>query len=165
MFREMRRSAQELSADECRSILQRCTCGVLSVSGDDGYPYGVPVSYLYQDNKIYLHCATTGQKLDANSKHDKVSFCVISQDLIVPQQYTTYFLSVILFGRARILTQQEECRRVTEALALKYAPQFKEGLSAELDQKIARLSCVEITIEHMTGKGAAKLLQARKEAP
>lgn len=83
----------------------------------------------------------------------------------MPQQYTTYFLSVILFGRARILTQQEECRRVTEALALKYAPQFKEGLSAELDQKIARLSCVEITIEHMTGKGAAKLLQARKEAP
>lgn len=163
MFREMRRSAQTLSVEECESILRNGSAAVLSVSGDDGYPYGVPISYVYEDGKIYFHCATTGHKLDAIAKNDKVSLCVIGQDEIVQHQYTTYFLSVIAFGRAKLLTDDGERRKALTTLALKYSPDFPDGIKPEIDMKLDRVTCVEITIEHMTGKGANKLLQARKQ--
>ena len=163
MFREMRRSAQTLSVEECEFILRNGSAAVLSVSGDDGYPYGVPISYVYEDGKIYFHCATTGHKLDAIAKNDKVSLCVIGQDEIVQHQYTTYFLSVIAFGRAKVLTDDGERRKALTTLALKYSPDFPDGIKPEIDMKLDRVTCVEITIEHMTGKGANKLLQARKQ--
>ena len=68
----------------------------------------MPLSYVYYDDKLYFHCAKSGHKLDAIKEYDKVSFCVIDQDLVVPQEYTTYFLSVIVFGRAKVVEQQEE---------------------------------------------------------
>ena len=164
MFREMRRSALYLDKEECESILRNGSSGVLSVAGDDGYPYGVPISYVYEDGKIYFHCATTGHKLDAIAKNDKVSFCVIGQDQIVQELYTTFFLSVIAFGRARVLTDDAERRKALTTLALKYSPDFPDGIKPEIDLKLKGVTCVEITIEHMTGKGANKLLQARKAA-
>ena len=77
MFREMRRNRQILTQAECEAILAACTNGVLAVSGDDGYPYAVPLSYVYRDNKIFFHCAKTGHKLDAIARNEKVSFCVV----------------------------------------------------------------------------------------
>lgn len=103
MFREMRRSKQALTAEEVAEILKRNTSGVLAVSGDGGYPYAVPLSYVYLDSKLYFHCAGTGHKLDSILKDDKVSFCVIDQDQVVGEEYTTYFRSVVAFGRARVL--------------------------------------------------------------
>ena len=100
MFREMRRKMQALTAEETAEILKRNTSGVLSLNGDDGYPYGVPLSYVYLDSKLYFHCAGAGHKLDSILKDDKVSFCVIDQDQVVGEEYTTYFRSVIAFGRA-----------------------------------------------------------------
>lgn len=80
MFRLMRRGRQALPPKECREILSRGTCGVLSVLGDGGYPYGVPLSYVYDGESIYFHCAKEGHKLDAIRQNDKVSFCVVGQD-------------------------------------------------------------------------------------
>ena len=162
MFRKMRRIGQELSVEECESILHGATNGILAVLGDDNYPYAVPVSFVYQNGKIYFHCALTGHKLDAIARNEKVSFCVIGQDQIFQEVYTTLFLSVIAFGRARILETAEERRTALEILAMKYAPDFKEGIASEIDMKLERVKCVEITIEHMTGKGANRLLQARE---
>ena len=107
MFREMRRNKQQLSNEECGEILRKSTAGVLAVSGDDGYPYAVPLSYVYCDNKIYFHSAKSGHKIDGIKNNSKVSFCVIAKDEIIPEKFTTYFRSVIVFGKARILESMD----------------------------------------------------------
>lgn len=108
MFREMRRKRQLLSKEDTQKILYQGTSGVLAVSGDDGYPYAVPLSYVYDGEKIYFHSAKSGHKLDAIVKNPKASFCVIDQDNIVPDEYTTYFRSVIVFGTIHILHDEAD---------------------------------------------------------
>lgn len=117
MFREMRRKRQLLSKEDTQKILYQGTSGVLAVSGDDGYPYAVPLSYVYDGEKIYFHSAKSGHKLDAIVKNPKASFCVIDQDNIVPDEYTTYFRSVIVFGTIHILHDEAEKREAIEKLA------------------------------------------------
>ena len=125
MFRPMRRHGQQLPEVECLAILERGSSGVLEVLGDEDYPYAVPLSYVCCGDTLYFHCAKAGHKLDAVRRHDKASFCVIDQDQVVPAEYTTYFRSVIAFGRVREVTEAEEFRRAICLLADKYAP--REG--------------------------------------
>ena len=157
MFREMRRKNQSLSSDQCVEILKRATSGVLAVSGDEGYPYAVPLSFAYEDGKIYFHCALTGHKLDAIARNDKVSFCVIDADQIVPAEFNTLFRSVIAFGRARQLDRQDEKRKALELLAVRYDSPIDERLEKEIESQLERVCLVEITIEHLTGKQSIEL--------
>ena len=158
MFREMRRKMQALTAEETAKILKRNTSGVLSLNGDDGYPYGVPLSYVYLDSKLYFHCAGAGHKLDSILKDDKVSFCVIDQDQVVGEEYTTYFRSVIAFGRARVLEGAEKLRPLVE-LCEKYYPGHLEQTRQKAEHALKNVSIVEVTIEHMTGKTAMELVK------
>lgn len=153
MFREMRRFKQALSKEDCIKVLERCTNGILAVIGDDGYPYAVPLSYAYKDSKIVFHSAKTGHKLDAISKDNKVSFCVVDEDTIVPKEYTTYFRSVIVFGRARVLNE-EESRKALHQLVDKYSAEYKATSEEEINKSFNAVCCVEIEIEHMSGKEA-----------
>ena len=158
MFREMRRNMQALTAEETAEILKRNTSGVLSLNGDDGYPYGVPLSYVYLDSKLYFHCAGAGHKLDSILKDDKVSFCVIDQDQVVGEEYTTYFRSVIAFGRARVLEGAEKLRPLVE-LCEKYYPGHLEQTRQKAEHALKNVSIVEVAIEHMTGKTAMELVK------
>ena len=158
MFREMRRKMQALTAEETAEILKRNTSGVLSLNDDDGYPYGVPLSYVYLDSKLYFHCAGAGHKLDSILKDDKVSFCVIDQDQVVGEEYTTYFRSVIAFGRARVLEGAEKLRPLVE-LCEKYYPGHLEQTRQKAEHALKNVSIVEVTIEHMTGKTAMELVK------
>ena len=117
MYPEMRRKKQALSPAACDAILQAGTSGVLALSGADGQPYAVPLSYVYHEGKVYFHCARAGHKLDLLDQNPKASFCVIGQDQVVPEKYTTYYRSVILFGTVRRLTAGEEKRAAILALA------------------------------------------------
>ena len=119
MFREMRRGKQLLSVDDTNAVMERCTNGILACIGDDDYPYAVPLSYVYLNNIVYFHSAKTGHKIDAITKNSKVSFSVIDQDKIVSEEYTTYFRSVIAFGKARIV-EGDEWFNAFEALVYKY---------------------------------------------
>jgi len=161
MFREMRRKKQILSLQDSIAILNRGTSGVLAVSGDDEYPYAVPLSYVYHGSKLYFHCAKTGHKLDAIVRNNKVSFCVIDADQVVPQEYTTYFRSVIIFGRARILNDEGEKRAALETLAAKYSPNEEQGRLQEIDKLFNQTCLVEIEIDHMTGKESIELVKKR----
>ena len=153
MFRQMRRKKQALSREECEEIFQQGTSGVLAVSGDDNYPYAVPMSYVFCENKIYFHCAKSGHKLDAVSRNEKVSFCVIGQDHIVPEQYTTHYKSVIVFGKIRILEDDTEKRTAIEKLAIKYAPNDTESnRQKEIEKDWKPLCMLEMAIDHMSGK-------------
>ena len=161
MFRKLRRSRQILSQEDCEGVLTRGTSGVLAVAGDDDYPYAVPLSYVSHGNKIFFHCAKSGHKLDAIARNSKVSFCVIDEDKIVPEEYTTYFRSVIAFGRARMLQDETEKRAAIEMLAAKYTPDDEEGRRKEIDKEFQALCVVEIAIEHLSGKEAIEFVKAK----
>ena len=162
MFREMRRKNQALSKEVCEEVLKRGTSGVLAVLGDEGYPYAVPLSYVYIDGRLFFHCAKTGHKIDAIMKEPKASFCVIDQDKIVPEKYTTYFRSVIIFGKVRIIENEAEKRAAIEKLAIKYAPDDSAaGRNTEIEQTFARLCMLELCIDHMSGKEARELVENR----
>ena len=161
MFREMRRKNQQLLEEDTAAILRPGSSGVLSVLGDDGYPYGVPLSYLYEEGRLYFHCAVSGHKLDALRREAKASFCVIVQDQIVPEEYTTHFRSVIAFGRVRELTDEAERRTAALALARKYHPgDSEEHRQSYLDRSWASLCLLELRVEHLTGKQARELAEA-----
>ena len=161
MFREMRRKRQELSEEACRQVLLEATSGVLAVYGDEGYPYAVPLSFVYAGSKIYFHGAKSGHKLDAIRRNEKVSFCVIGQDEIIPEKFTTYFRSVIVFGTARILEDETEMRTAIEILSDKYAPGRPEERDAEIGKEWPALCLVELSIDHMSGKEAIELVRRK----
>ncbi len=163
MFREMRRNKQELSVEDSIAVLNSATSGVLAVSGDNDYPYAVPLSFVYDDSRIYFHCAKSGHKLDAITRNDKVSFCVIDEDNVVPEEYTTYFRSVIIFGKARILEDQEEKRSALEKIAARYSPNQEDGRMKEIDKSFNQVCMVEILIEHISGKESMALVKARND--
>ena len=161
MFREMRRKTQSLSHAMCEEILRRATAGVLAVAGDDGYPYAVPLSFAYEDGRILFHGALTGHKLDAIAREDKVSFCVIDGDQVVPEEFTTYFRSVIAFGRARVLSSEPEKRRALKILADKYSPGLAEARDRVIAEQATRTAVVEIVVEYLSGKEAIELVRMR----
>lgn len=158
MFRKMRRDRQMLSDEECIEILKRGTSGVLALLGDDGYPYAVPISYVYNDSRLYFHGAKSGHKIDAIRKCRKASFCVIDQDEIVPEKYTTYYRSVIAFGKIAIMENETDMQKAAEELARKYHPGDSEaGRLAEIERGWERLYMMEFSIEHLSGKQAKEL--------
>lgn len=164
MFREMRRSNQQLKDDEAREILAHGKSGVLAVVGDDGYPYTVPLNYVYADGMIYFHCAKSGHKLDAIRACDKVSFCVVERDTVIPEKYATYYRSAVAFGRARIVDDPSEKMKSLRLLGDKYNPGQDRALDAEVSSGFDRLEMVAITIEHLTGKQAKDLARAARQA-
>lgn len=157
-MREMRRFRQALTRSGCEAVLERGTSGVLAVAGDGGWPYAVPMSYVWEDGKVYFHWAMAGHKLDAIRGDSRVSFCVIDQDQVVPEEYTTYFRSVIVFGRARVLDDPREKRRAIELLAQRYRPGCPGEMAAEIDGSWDRFCMVELAAEQVTGKQARELM-------
>lgn len=162
MFRKMRRFKQLLSNEAAVEILERNTGGTLALLGDEDYPYAVPISYVYADGRIYFHSAKSGHKIDAIRKHEKASFSVIDKDEIVPEKYTTYFRSVIAFGKVRLVEDPEEIRRAATVLAMKYSSEYAEGIPAEIDASITNMTIIEMDIEHMTAKEAIELVNMKK---
>ena len=161
MFREMRRKKQALSPEECEEVLERGSSGVLAVLGDGGYPYAVPLSYVYADGRLFFHCAKAGHKLDAITREPKASFCVVDQDRVVPEEYTTYFRSAMAFGYARVIEDDTERLRAIEALAEKYSPDLPEGRATEIEDQFAQVAMIELAVVRLTGKEAIELVRAR----
>lgn len=163
MFREIRRNKKQiLSEEEAIKILETKTSGVLSLIGDDDYTYGVPLSYSLKGRTLYFHCAKQGHKIDALKKHNKVSFTVIETDQIVPENYTTYFRSVIIFGKARFIDDPQQQREVLRTLAEKYSHEYMDGCDAEIDKSIKAVQIIALDIEHISGKEAIEFAEQRK---
>lgn len=152
MFREMRLKDQQLDATEANEIMNRCTNGVLSINGDNVYPYGVPVSYAYADGRIYFHCAREGYKVDLLKKDPHVSFTVVAQDDIIPEDFNTLYISAIAFGRARLVDDPEEMRKIHGYIIDKYSKGHEESGGRYLDSSISEIYMVEITVDHITAK-------------
>lgn len=162
MHRPMRRFKQELPIEDTKKILKEATSGVLSLLGDDDFPYGVPLSHVYDgDHKIYFHSALTGHKMDAIYKHQKCSFTVVSKDEVIPDEYTTYYQSVIVFGHISIVEDLEEKRRVAMMLGNHFTPNQEEVTLKEIAKTFERFHMLELHIEHMAGKESMELVKKR----
>ena len=162
MFREMRRGKQALSVDETIEILHKGTSGVLALSGDCGYPYAVPLSYVFIDDKLYFHCATEGHKLDAIKSDPRASFCVTAQDIVSPEEYTTHYKSVIVFGKISIMEDDVQKLRAIRKLSAKYAPNDSEHHRDDVIGKEWKSLCMlEMVPEHITGRQAKELMQRK----
>ncbi len=161
-FRKMRRSRQQLSKAECESILTEATSGTLALLGDNGYPYAVPLSYVYVDGRLYFHSAVSGHKVDAIRNCDKASFCVIAADDVHPAEFTTYFSSFIAFGRIHIVEDEDERFRAAALLGERFNPGDADGLKKEMDKFFSHMLILRMDVEHMTGKEAIELTKSRK---
>lgn len=151
MFREMRSKANMLTNEEVENILKTSPNGTLALYGENGYPYSVPVNFVYLDGKIYFHGAAVGYKLDCMKKDPHVSFSVIGKDDIAKENFTTLFSSVIAFGTVKVIDTMEEKVPVLEAMVGKYSAEFMES-GKELISKGCGSVAYELTIDHMTGK-------------
>ncbi len=158
MFREMRRGKQLLSMDDTKAVMNRCTNGVLACLGDEDYPYAVPLSYVYFNDKIYFHSAKAGHKIDAITKNPKVSFSVIDEDTIISNEYTTYFRSVIAFGKARIV-EGDEWMESFRALVEKYSGDQPEKAKHKEITECTQAYIIVIDVEYITGKEAIEYVK------
>ncbi|MBR2684014.1 MAG: pyridoxamine 5'-phosphate oxidase family protein [Atopobiaceae bacterium] len=156
MFRKMRRHAQQLDLEKDQQILAEVPRGVFSVLGDDNYPYGFPINFVYDPTQgelgsIFFHAALEGHKLDALAAHDKASFCVIDDGYQNEGEWWKYFHSVICFGRASIVDDPQRKHDGLVKLASKYFPP-EIDIEADILKNGERIHLVELKIEHMTGK-------------
>ena len=153
MFRKMRRTPQALSLDEMTDLLKKETRGVLSVQGDDGYPYGVPINHYYDEetNRLYFHGANFGHRVDAVKKDPKVSYCVFGQDYQKEGDWAKYVKSVIIFGKAVLIDDQDEVIKWSRALCGKF-PCTQEYIDTEIAKDAPRTLVIAVDIEDMNGK-------------
>ena len=158
----MRRIRQQLSDEEAKAVLENGTSGVLALLGDEGYPYAVPLSYVFDGSRLIFHGALSGHKIDAMQNSDKASFCVVEKDEIIPDEYTTYFRSVIAFGRMKILAR-DEAREAAKLLGAKYRPGFAEELAETVERNLDKMHIFVLEIEHLTGKQAKELVPKKQQ--
>ena len=153
MFRKMRRFKQQLSLEECIAVLKSETRGVLSLFGDDGYPYGVPMNHWYCDNdgKIYFHGAKEGHKIDSLIRNDKVCYTVFDKGYRNSGEWALNVKSVVVFGRISIVSDEEKTKSICTALCRKFTDD-ETYLERELKNALSRVLCLELTPEQITGK-------------
>lgn len=153
MFRKMLREKQQLPEAECKDILKTQLRGVLSVLGDDGYPYGVPVNHYYceEDGKLYFHGGKKGHKIDAIMRHDKASFCVYDEGFRKDGEWALNIRSVVVFGRIEFVEDRETVYRISRELSRKFTED--EGyVENEIRRSGAATLMFALTPECITGK-------------
>ena len=153
-FREITRKKQALSMDKIIDILETEKRGVLSVLGDDGYPYGMPMNYWYnkENGYIYFHSGKKGHKIDAMTANNKVSFCVYDAGSKKDGEWALHINSVIVFGKVYVVEDFEESMDICKKLSLKYTPDM-EYIEDEIQKFGNATLCYELRPEHITGKG------------
>ena len=153
MFRSIRKKKNALDITSTKNLLQQSRRGVLAMNGDDGYPYAIPVNYLYdEDNKkIYFHGARAGHKVDALKACDKVCFTVYGNEMIKEESWAPYMQSVVVFGRCHLLETNEKTMTLLKKFAMKYYPN-EQMVDEEIKIAGKAAQIFEIEIEYLSGK-------------
>lgn len=153
MFRPIRRKNKEICAEAAKALLASSRRGVLAVNGDDGYPYGVPINYFYDEavGKIYFHGAKAGHKFDSIKACDKVCFTVFGNETIKEEDWAPFMQSVVIFGRCHLVEGQERAFELCKKMAGKYYPDEKL-IDEEIERSGTAMQMFEIEIEHLSGK-------------
>lgn len=153
MFRPVRKKKNEISAEEAKELLRTARRGVLAVCGDDGYPYAIPINFLYdeEESKILFHGSRVGHKVDSLKRSDKVCFTVIGGETVKDETWAPYLKSTVVFGRCRPVTDSEKTLETLKRFALKYYPDEKT-VDGEIALSAKAVQMFEIRIEHISGK-------------
>ena len=153
MFRAVRKKKNEISQDEAKNLLRSSRRGVLAVNGDEGYPYAIPINYLYDEekNKIIFHGAKAGHKVDSIKKNDKICFTVFGNETIMEENWAPYLQSVVVFGRCHLVENRDDTVRLVKKFALKYYPN-EDMVNEEITNFGKGVQMFEIEIEHLSGK-------------
>ena len=153
MFRPIRRKTKEIDIDSAKQLLVNSKRGVLAVNGDDGYPYAIPINYIYDEiaSKIYFHGARAGHKIDAIKACDKVCFTVYGNETIKDMEWAPYWQSTVVFGRCHLIEDQIIAIDLVKKLATKYYPS-EDLIIEEVEKSGQAVQMFEIEIEHLSGK-------------
>lgn len=152
MFREMRRKESLMNEREAVRVLEEGLYGTLATAGEEGYPYSTPLNYVYVDNMIYFHSAPEGHKLDNIKYNCRVCFSVVGSFMIIPEKFDTNYDSVVVFGKAREVVEENEKKKALMLLIEKYSKEYMEEGMRYIEKSIKRVSVFKIEIEHLTGK-------------
>ena len=153
MFRELNRKHLQLPQEECIELLKNEKRGVLSVLGDDGYPYGMPMNHFYdaEEGKLYFHSGDAGHKIDAIKRCDKVSYCVFDKGRADEGEWALRVRSLVIFGRVKIIEDMDKAVEITRKLSYKFTDDI-EFIEDTIRKATHYLLCFELVIENMTGK-------------
>lgn len=153
MFREIRRKKKEIDSNAAEALLNNSRRGVLAVNGDNGYPYAIPINYLYDGGlkKIYFHGARTGHKADSIRACEKVCFTVYGNETIRNETWAPFLQSVVVFGRCRLVEDEVKSIELLKKLAMKYYPD-ENTVIEEISRSGKTVQLFEITVEHFSGK-------------
>lgn len=147
----MRRKDRKLSQDDTIQVLRAGEYGILATYGENGYPYGVPLSYVYQDGKVYFHGATSGHKLD-NLRHcEKASFTVVGHTHVLQEAFSTTYQSTIAFGKVH-LVEQDQKEEVLRLLAEKYCRDNLDNAERYIEKMLGHVGVYCMEIEQLSGK-------------
>lgn len=152
MNREMYKKERQMSSEATAAIFSKGNHGTLAVNGDDGYPYAVPVNYVYDGGKIYIHSAKYGYKIDAVKRDDKVCFSAILNSKVQQDKFTAAFQSVIAFGKISFVEDEAEKKRILEQFIYKMSPEFVEGGMKFVNAAIGKTALLCIDVEEIKGK-------------
>lgn len=153
MFREMRKKKNELQKERAKILLKNSRRGVIAVNGDNGYPYAIPINYLYDEEtgRIYFHGAKVGHKVDALRSSDKICFTVYGNVMIKEESWAPFVQSAVIFGRCHLMENNEHAIKVLKEFAMKYYPN-EDLVMAEIAASGKATQMFEIEIEHISGK-------------
>lgn len=150
---DMRRKDRRLSDEQSAALLARCEYGVMATVDSQGRPYGVPLSYVWRNGLVYVHCAPQGYKIDNIRNNGAVSFTVVGRTRpVYENNFTTWYESVMVFGQIVEITDPEEKYAALYALAEKYLPDHLDKAEADIGRSLARTAVLAIRPELITGK-------------
>ncbi len=134
-------------------ILREEKRGVLSVHGENGYPYGLPMNYWYNEENgyIYFHSGKKGHKTDAINADNRASFCVYDKGFRKDGEWALNISSVIVFGKIHIVEDSERSVEIYRRMSLKFTSDI-EYIEAEIQNFAKDTVCYELRPEHITGK-------------
>lgn len=151
MFAEMRRKDCVMEDTEAKKILEEVPYGVLATVGSNGYPYSIPISYVYQDGKLYFHCANKGQKIENIENCEKVSMSFVLEQENHPSELSTGYKCVVIYGICHEVFDEEKLSGLM-GLINKYSADYVDAGKAEIEKDGWRTRVFAVTIDHMSGK-------------
>lgn len=151
MFREIRRQDRAITGAILDDILREAPYGFLATVSPDGWPYGIPISYVYDGTAVFFHCAIEGHKLDNIAADDRVTFTAVTDAEVLPDKFGTNYKSVVLFGRAREIFDEEK-EAALRLFIEKYSSEFQEAGERYIQGSKEKTRLFRIDVEYRTGK-------------
>ncbi len=152
-MRELRRKDKQITLEEAQVLLTVSEYGILSTVDTDGQPYGVPLNYVYLNGALYFHCALSGHKIDNIENNPKVSFCVVGDTKILPADFSTHYVSSVVFGVASEVEGEERYNSLM-ALLEKYSSGYLDEGRKYIEKLDKVTKVIKIDIEQIRGKKA-----------